>query len=54
MDTYGAVSLDDGATWKQTNLSQSADLSSFNLLEDHVPGTGGGGHQLPADHTVLL
>ena len=26
MDTYGAVSLDDGATWKQTNLSQSADL----------------------------
>ena len=28
-DAFGAVSLDDGATWKRTNLSKSADLSSF-------------------------
>jgi hypothetical protein len=30
-DAYAAVSLDDGATWKRTNLSTSADLSSFTL-----------------------
>jgi hypothetical protein len=30
-DAYAAVSLDDGATWKRTNLSNSADLSSFTL-----------------------
>ncbi len=35
MDTYAAVSLDDGETWKKTNLSESADLSSFDLDLDH-------------------
>ncbi len=30
-DAFGAVSLDDGATWKRTNLSRSADLSSFKI-----------------------
>jgi len=30
-DTFISFSLDDGATWKDTNLSRSADLSSFNL-----------------------
>jgi hypothetical protein len=30
-DVYGAYSLDDGATWKRTNLSRSADRSSFRL-----------------------
>jgi hypothetical protein len=30
-DAYGAVSLDDGATWKRTNLSKSSDLSSIKL-----------------------
>jgi hypothetical protein len=30
-DTYAAVSLDDGETFKKTNLSESADLSSFNI-----------------------
>jgi len=38
MDAYGAVSLDDGVTFKKTNLSLSADLSSFDILADHVPG----------------
>lgn len=28
-DAYGAVSLDDGETWKVTNLSNSGDQSSF-------------------------
>jgi hypothetical protein len=30
-DAYAAVSLDDGATWKRTNLSESVHLSSFTL-----------------------
>jgi hypothetical protein len=30
-DAYAAASLDDGATWKDTNLSESAHLSSFYL-----------------------
>ena len=52
MDVYGAVSLDDGTTWKTTNLSQSADESSFTL---GVDGGGGSGddHDVPADHTVI-
>jgi len=31
MDSFAAVSLDDGETWKTTNLSQSADQTSFTL-----------------------
>lgn len=30
-DAFGAVSLDNGATWKRTNLSDSADLSSISI-----------------------
>jgi hypothetical protein len=30
-DTWGAISLDDGGTWKQTNLSESALESSYDL-----------------------
>jgi hypothetical protein len=51
MDTYAAVSLDDGETWKQTNLSGSATLSSFNLEEDHNPKPQ---DPLPNDHTIFL
>ena len=32
-DAYASVSFDDGATWKQYNLSKSADLSSFRLAD---------------------
>jgi len=35
-EAYGAVSLDDGATWKTTNLSGSTDVSSFTLT-DPIP-----------------
>ena len=38
-DAFGAVSLDDGETWKTTNLSGSADQSSFTLA-DPVPDAG--------------
>ena len=51
MDAYAAVSLDDGETWKHTNLSESADLSSFNLGTDHVAAKD---EPLPNDHTILL
>ena len=44
MDAFAAVSLDDGVTWKTTNLSESADQSSFRL------GQGGGGQH--ADDNV--
>lgn len=30
-DAYAAISLDDGNTWKRTNLSDSADKSSFTV-----------------------
>jgi len=43
MDTFAAVSLDDGVTWKTTNLSQTAGESSFELGVDTQPGGGGGG-----------
>jgi len=35
-DAFGAVSLDDGETWKVTNLSNSADQSSITVT-DPVP-----------------
>jgi hypothetical protein len=35
-DAFGAVSLDDGETWKVTNLSNSADKSSITVT-DPVP-----------------
>ncbi len=55
MDTYAAVSLDDGETWKKTNLSDSASESSFIISEDHVPGSGKlHKHDMPDDHTIPL
>jgi len=38
-DAHAALSLDDGATWKRTNLSLSSDLSSFTL-HDGTPFPG--------------
>jgi hypothetical protein len=35
-DTWAAVSLDDGETWKRTNLSRSADREAFNLANGEV------------------
>jgi len=39
-DAFAAVSLDDGATWKRTNLSNSADQSSFDIAEPGIPDPG--------------
>ena len=38
MDTYAAVSLDDGETWKQTNLSRSATRSSAFFVHARFVG----------------
>ena len=35
-DAYGAVSLDDGATWKRTNLSKSGNLSSIKIGDGNL------------------
>jgi hypothetical protein len=38
-DAFAGVSLDDGTSWKTTNLSRSSDLSSFNLANGYAyPG----------------
>jgi hypothetical protein len=38
-DAFMGVSLDDGTSWKRTNISRSANLSSFNLANGHAyPG----------------
>ncbi|MBE0686417.1 MAG: hypothetical protein IH585_10485 [Anaerolineaceae bacterium] len=38
-DAFVGVSLDDGTSWKTTNLSRSSDLSSFNLATGYAyPG----------------
>ncbi|MHB1349714.1 MAG: choice-of-anchor O protein [Desulfobulbaceae bacterium] len=37
-DAYAAVSLDDGATWKRTNLSNSAKRSSIKINGEPYPG----------------
>jgi len=36
-DAFAAVSLDDGTTWKKTNLSESADLSSSDVVREDIP-----------------
>mgnify|MGYP001815143132 FL=1 len=48
MDTFGAISLDDGMTWKTTNLSQTANESSFTLGVDGGGGGDGDNHEVPA------
>ncbi|WP_405034630.1 choice-of-anchor O protein [Ornithinimicrobium sp. LYQ103] len=36
-DAFAAVSLDDGVTWKDTNLSESAAESSIDIVRDDIP-----------------
>ena len=53
-DAFGAISLDDGETWKVTNLSNSADKSSFDVatpLQD--PGAvSGSDFEVTGDWTI--
>jgi len=54
MDTYASVSLDDGMTWKETNLSLSADLTSFDLETDPKDSVESENGSLPGNHNILL
>ncbi len=48
-DAFAGVSLDDGTSWKTTNLSRSSDLSSFTLTEGYNAG-----YDYPGDvHNVV-
>lgn len=42
-EAYAAVSLDDGNTWKSTNLSESADKSSSDVIRTDIPLFGESG-----------
>jgi hypothetical protein len=48
-DAYAAVSLDDGETWKQTNLSESADDSSSDVLRNDLELFADTEHSYPGD-----
>ncbi len=54
MDTYASISLDDGMTWKETNLSQSADLTSFNIETDPKVSEESESNSLPGNHNILM
>ena len=60
-EAYGAVSLDDGVTWKVTNLSESADLVSSDVCREDVnlfgecgDAQGGGSGNYPGDVTNVF
>ncbi len=50
-DAYAAISLDDGATWRRYNISESADKTSFNVNQPGGWGGGGGCDDTDHDHT---
>ncbi|MCL4263453.1 MAG: hypothetical protein KJ069_09565 [Anaerolineae bacterium] len=53
-DAFAAISLDDGATWKETDLSRSADLSSFTLANgEPYPGDVHYMEHVTVDNMVL-
>jgi len=50
-EAYGAVSLDDGVTWKASNLSESADLVSSDVCREDIDlfGNCDSGGNYPGD-----
>ncbi len=53
-DIFTAISRDDGTTWKRTNVSRMADLSSFDLETDEpFPGTNGSPYLKIDDNYIL-
>jgi hypothetical protein len=58
-DAYAAVSLDDGVTWKETNLSESSaetscDSANCNVIRADIPLFNGTGGSYPGDVTNLF
>jgi hypothetical protein len=54
-DAFAGVSLDDGTSWKRTNLSRSASLSSFNLAngQAYMGGVPNVVHQVAGDQIFV-
>lgn len=54
-DAFVGLSLDDGTTWKNTNLSRSSDLSSFTLANGHeyLGGVHALVHQVAGDRIFV-
>ena len=48
-DAFAAVSFDDGNTWKRTNLSETADLSSSDVVRSDIPLYADLGGEYPGD-----
>ncbi len=48
-DAYAAVSLDDGNTWKETNLSESAFLTSSDVVRTDIPLFADTDYSYPGD-----
>ena len=48
-DAFGSVSLDDGITWKHTNLSESAGLSSSDVMRTDIDLFADTGYYYPGD-----
>jgi len=49
-DAYASVSLDDGVTWKDENLSESSDLSSSTVIRTDIPLFAGITNNLGQDY----
>ena len=48
-DAYGAISLDDGETWKNTNLSESADEASSDVVRPDIGLFSDTAYEYPGD-----
>ncbi|MBN2045951.1 MAG: hypothetical protein JW757_13095 [Anaerolineales bacterium] len=48
-DAFAAVSLDDGNTWKNTNLSESADKTSSEVVRPDIPLFANTDYNYPGD-----
>jgi hypothetical protein len=53
-DAWGAVSLDDGVTWKNTNLSESSDLSSSDVVRKDIKLFKDTKYAYPGDVTNIV
>lgn len=53
-DAYAAVSLDDGITWKKTNLSESASEVSSTVVRPDIPLFADTDYEYPGDVTNIF
>ncbi len=53
-DAYGAISLDDGMTWKNTNLSESAEETSSEVIRPDIELFNETNGEYPGDVTNIF